>query len=355
MIECFFKIVYNTVCKRLHAVELRGRMLILATIKQVAKLAGVSVATVSRVLNDSGYVQRETRKKVEEAIKELEYIPNEVARSLYRKESRLVGLLLPDITNPFFPELARGVEDELQKEGYHLLFGNSDEKLEKELSYIQTFVQNNVVGVISATNLADKSNYEHLSIPTVFLDRAQTSEYYVVSDGKEGGRIAARELIKRGSENITVLKGPSHVLPAIERFQGTIEILAQSNVDFQVISTSSFSFQEAKVWAKEIFEKYPDTDGIIASNDITATAILHEALTRGKVIPDELQIIGFDDIQQSSLLFPSLSTIRQPIYEMGKEAATLLIALIKRQKIEQSQIKLAVSFVERNTTRKVKE
>ncbi len=327
-------------------------MLRLATIKQVAKLAGVSVATVSRVLNNSGYVQVDTRKKVEEAIHKLEYIPNEVARSLYKKESRLVGLLLPDITNPFFPELARGIEDELQKEGFYLLFGNCDEKLEKELNYIQTFVQNNVVGLISAINLADKSNYENLSIPTVFLDRGSESEYSVFSDAKEGGRIAARELIKRGSEKITVLKGPSHVLPAQERFQGTIEVLAQSNVDFQVISTASFSFQEAKTWAKEIFKKYPDTDGIIASNDITATAILHEALIQGKIVPDELQIIGYDDIQQSSLLFPSLSTIRQPIYEMGKEAAKLLISLIKRQIIEESQIKLSVSFVERNTTRK---
>ncbi|RHW43565.1 LacI family transcriptional regulator [Neobacillus notoginsengisoli] len=327
----------------------------MATIKQVAKLAGVSVATVSRVLNDSGYVQADTRKKVEEAIKQLDFIPNEVARSLFKKESRLVGLLLPDITNPFFPELARGIEDELQKEGYYLLFGNSDEKLEKELNYIQTFVKNNVVGLISATNLADKSNYEHLSLPIVFLDRGPECEYSVFSDGKEGGRIAARELIKRGSEKITVLKGPSHVLPAQERFQGTIEVLGQSNVDFQVISTTSFSFLEAKAWAKEIFEKYPDTDGIIASNDITASAILHEALQQGKAIPDELQIIGYDDIQQSSLLFPSLSTIRQPIYEMGKEAARVLISLIKGEMIEQSQIKLAVSFVDRNTTRKAKE
>ncbi|GIP46310.1 ribose operon repressor [Paenibacillus sp. J45TS6] len=326
----------------------------MATIKQVAERAGVSVATVSRVLNDNGYVQLNTRKKVEDAINQLGYVPNEVARSLYKKESRLVGLLLPDITNPFFPEMARGVEDELQKEGFYLLFGNSDESLERELNYIQTFVQNNVVGLISATNLADKINYENLPIPTVFLDRGSQSEYSVYSDGFEGGRMAAIEMIKRGSRKLTVLKGPAYVLPAQERFQGSIEVLAQSDVDFQVISMNSLSFQEGLSKAQEIFEKFPDTDGIIASNDITATAILHKALSIGKVIPNDVQIIGFDDIQQSSLLFPSLSTIRQPIYDMGREAAKLLIKLIKKQAVEKSHIKLDVSYVNRNTTRKVR-
>lgn len=328
-------------------------MLIVATIKQVAERAGVSVATVSRVLNDNGYVQSDTRKKVQEAIEELGYVPNEVARSLFKKESRFVGLLLPDITNPFFPEMARGVEDELQKEGFYLLIGNSDESLERELNYIQTFVKNNVVGLISVTNLSDKANYDNLPVPTVFLDRGPHSEYNVYSDGFEGGRIAASEIIKRGSSKVIVLKGPQNVLPVQERFQGSVEVLSQSNIDYEVISMNALSFQEGMLRAQEIFEKYSDADGIIASNDMTATAVLHEALRRGKSIPDEIQIIGFDDIIQSSLLFPSLSTIRQPIYDMGREAAKLLIKLIRKEAVEQPHIKLDVSYVDRNTTRKV--
>lgn len=179
--------------------DLIGRMQLLTTIKQVAKLAGVSVATVSRVINNRGYVHADTKKKVDEAIEALNYFPNEVARSLSKKESRLIGLLLPDITNPFFPELARGVEDELNRQGYRLLFGNCDEQTDKELNYIQTFQQNNVVGLISATNQAGKVNYNSLSIPTVFLDRGFDEEYSVYSDGVEGGKLAALELIKRGS------------------------------------------------------------------------------------------------------------------------------------------------------------
>ncbi|MCY8233870.1 LacI family DNA-binding transcriptional regulator [Priestia endophytica] len=325
----------------------------MATIRDVAKEAGVSVATVSRVLNENGYVHEDTRKRVAAAMEELNYSPNEVARSLYKKKSKLIGLLLPDITNPFFPQLARGVEDEMQKEGFRLLFGNSDEQPEKELDYIHTFVQNNVVGIISATNDRSDTNYKDLSIPVVFLD--QTSKDYpsVYGDGREGGRTAAREMVKRGSRRITLLKGPAHIQPAQDRFQGALEYLSESNVDFYVMGTTSFAFEEAKKWAKELFETYPDTDGVLASNDIVATAVLHEALRLGKFIPKEVQIIGFDDIPQSSLLFPSLSTMRQPAYEMGKEAARLLIKLMRKEYVEQNHVEMPVTFIERETTREV--
>lgn len=326
----------------------------MATMREVARLSGVSVATVSRVLNNRGYVHEDTRKRVESVMAQLEYSPNEVARSLYKKESRIIGLLLPDITNPFFPQLARGIEDEAQRQGYHLLFGNSDEQLEKELQYIQTFLQNNVVGLITVSISSGKiNNYDDISIPTVFLDRCSEEDFYVYSDGREGGRLAALEMIKRGSRNITVIKGPADLHSAQERFQGAIEVLMNDHVDFQVISTDSFAFLDAKVWAKELFDKYPETDGVIASNDITATAVLHEALQRGKKVPEEVQIIGYDDIPQSSLLFPALSTIRQPAYEMGKEAAALLISIIKKETVEKKHIKLPVSYINRETTRRL--
>ena len=325
----------------------------MATMREVALSAGVSVATVSRVLNNTGYVHEDTRKRVESVIEQLEYSPNEVARSLFKKESRIIGLLLPDITNPFFPQLARGIEDEAQKQGYHLLFGNSDEKLEKELQYIQTFLQNNVVGLITVSISSGKINYDDISIPTVFLDRGSEEDFYVYADGREGGKLAALEMIKRGSRNITVIKGPANLHSAQERFQGAIEVLMNEQVDFQVISTDSFAFLDAREWARELFDKYPETDGVIASNDITATAVLHEALQRGKKVPDEVQIIGYDDIPQSSLLFPALSTIRQPAYEMGKEAAALLISIIKKETIEKKHIKLPVTYINRETTRRL--
>ncbi|OMD37195.1 LacI family DNA-binding transcriptional regulator [Paenibacillus odorifer] len=321
------------------------------TIKDVAKIAGVSVATVSRVINESGYVNIDTRKKVEAAIKEMNYTPNEVARSLYKRKSKLIGLLLPDITNPFFPQLARGIEDRMQEHGYRIIFGNSDENEEKELDYIQTFIQNNVIGMISSTNFPEKDIYSNLKIPVVFLDRTSNDSPSVYADGRKGGRLAAQEIIARGSTKITVMQGPAHIKPAQDRFQGAIEVLDEMGITYHVIQTSSFSHTEAEQWAVELFDKYIDTDGVIASNDIVATAVIHEAHRLGKRVPQDLQIIGFDDIPLSSLLSPSLSTIRQPAHDMGREAAGLLIKLIEQDKVEDKIIQLPVNFVERETTR----
>ncbi|MCW3790066.1 LacI family transcriptional regulator [Paenibacillus sp. LS1] len=325
----------------------------MTTIKDVAQLAGVSVATVSRVINDRGYVHADTRKKVEDAVKALNFSPNEVARSLYKRKSKLIGLLLPDITNPYFPQLARGVEDRMQEQDYRLIFGNSDEDERKEQDYIQTFIQNNVVGVISSTNYPHSSIYEKLKIPVVFLDRTSLDRPSVYADGREGGRLAAREIINRGSRRITVMQGPSQIRPAQDRFEGAIEIIRDAGLDYHVIQTTSFSINEAGVWAEELFKKYADTDGVIASNDIAAMAVLHEASRIGRKVPDDVQVIGFDDIPMSSLLSPALSTIRQPAYEMGREAAGLLIQLVEQAAVENKNIQLPVSFIERGTTRKV--
>ncbi|MEK4274163.1 MULTISPECIES: LacI family DNA-binding transcriptional regulator [unclassified Paenibacillus] len=326
----------------------------MTTIKDVAQLAGVSVATVSRVINDRGYVHADTRKKVEDAVKALNFSPNEVARSLYKRKSKLIGLLLPDITNPYFPQLARGVEDRMQEQDYRLIFGNSDEDERKEQDYIQTFIQNNVVGVISSTNYPHSSIYEKLKIPVVFLDRTSLDRPSVYADGREGGRLAAREIIKRGSRRITVMQGPSQIRPAQDRFEGAIEIIRDAGLDYRVIQTTSFSINEAGVWAEELFRKYADTDGVIASNDIAAMAVLHEASRIGRKVPDDVQVIGFDDIPMSSLLSPALSTIHQPAYEMGREAAGLLIQLVEQAAVENKNIQLPVSFIERGTTRKVR-
>nr|WP_285867017.1 LacI family DNA-binding transcriptional regulator [Mesobacillus maritimus] len=334
-------------CNRLHK---RGENV--ATIKDVAKKAGVSVATVSRAMNDKGYVHENTRKLIDEAIRELNYKPNEVARSLYNKKSRLIGLILPDIRNPFFPELARGVEDKMQEHGFRLIIGNADEQLDKELDYIETFKQNNVIGLISASTNAVLTHYEKLSFPLVLLDRTSDHHPSVQADGYEGGRLAAKELVSRGSTRITLLKGPVELQTAQERFKGAVDELFNANVHFDVMTTASFAFHNAEYWAKELFEKYPDTDGVIASNDVVAAAVLHEAHRLGKKIPEQLQIIGFDDIPFSQFLYPPLSTIRQPAYEMGREAAKLLIRQINGETLEAKRIQLPVQFIERQTTRK---
>lgn len=321
------------------------------SIKDVAKEAGVSPATVSRVLNNSGYAHEDTRKAVLQAVEKLNYKPNEVARSLYKGKSKLIGLILPDITNPFFPELARGVEDYLQKEGYRLLLGNGDEQQKKEIDYLETFVQHNVVGIIAAVDNVDYNLLSNLNVPIVMLDRVVKDLPAVYADQIQGGSLAAEKILERGCEEVTLVRGPIDVQPVYERFKASQAVLKEAGVKVNIID-SNLSFNGAKSRAKELFEKYPDSDGIIACNDNVAVAILHEALRSGRNVPDDVQVIGFDDISISELVYPGLSTIHQPIYKMGLKAAELLMKKINKETIINKQYKFSCSFVERETTKK---
>ena len=139
------------------------------------------------------------------------------------------------------------MEDEVNQAGFRLLLGNSDEEASKELDYIQTFVQNHVVGMISATNNTDSEHYKDIHLPIVFLDRTSKHHPSVFADGREGGRMAAKALIERGSTRITLIKGPAHIKPAMDRFQGALTELSEAALDFTVLSTTSFAFEDAKV------------------------------------------------------------------------------------------------------------
>ncbi|SPT89140.1 LacI family transcriptional regulator [Bacillus cereus] len=198
----------------------------MSTIKDVAKLAGVSVATVSRVLNKNGYVHEDTLKKVERAIEMLDYKPSTVARSLYNKKSRLIGLVVPNIVNPFFPEVARAVEDVAHKQGYTVVLCNSDESLEKEKQYIDVLRQNNVDGFIVATNPQNSVNYMNLSVPVVAIDRMFNERIPTVyADNYAGSQAATKLLLDKGCKHIAHIRGPRDVSTANERFEGFVDVI----------------------------------------------------------------------------------------------------------------------------------
>lgn len=321
------------------------------TIRDVAKEAGVSVATVSRVLNSSGYVHEDTRDAVMDAIKRLNYKPNEVARSLYKKKSKFIGLVLPDITNPFFPALARGVEDFLYCEGYHLIIGNSDEQMEKENEYVHGFLQNNVVGLIISTHDIDFHAIKTAKIPVVLLDRTTDEFPAVYADQIQGGKLAATKIIERGCHEVTIIRGPVTIKPVYERFRAAYDVLKKNNKKVNIID-AQLTFESGQKTAKELFEKYPNTDAVLACNDPVAIAILNEAIKQGRQIPEDMQIIGFDNISMSSVVHPGLSTINQPAYEMGLKAAEILLKQINQEKLTKIHYKFPVSFIERESTRK---
>lgn len=322
----------------------------MTTIHDVAKLAGVSVATVSRALNDSGYVSASAREKVEEAAKELEYHPNEVARSLYQKKSKLIGLLLPDITNPFFPAIAKGVEDSVNERGYSLLLGNVEDDPIKEKEYLQIFSQNNIAGVISA---AQGDHTDLKNIPVVLLDRVNNNQKYAVhSDDYLGGMLAAKAIIERNPKKVVVMVGPKNVAGSIIRLAGSEKVLKENKIPYELFQTASFHLDLAEETAIQFFEKHPDVDSVVASNDVYALAVMREAIKRGRKIPEEFQIIGYDNMAFSGMMYPGLSTIAQPAYEIGYQGAELLCDILDKGKISEKHIQLPVTLKLRESLRK---
>ncbi|MCH4826043.1 MAG: LacI family DNA-binding transcriptional regulator [Planococcus sp. (in: firmicutes)] len=327
----------------------------MTTIKDVAKKAGVSVATVSRFLNDSGYVSAEAAKAVTAAVEELKYELNPIARSLNTKKSNLIGLILPDITNPFFPELARAVEDVALTYGYTVVLCNSDENPEKEKNYIETLKKKYIAGFIVTSNQLDAPHYANANVPIVALDRAINEKIPTVSsNNKEGAIMGTNALLERGCQHILFLRGPAELNPANDRYEGFMEAIQQSNAKYQVV-TCPFHFAESQKIVEQVLKENPKIDGIFASSDVSAAGALKAASLVGTHVPNELQIIGFDGVAMGEMLSPGLTTVAQDVYKMGAIATRVLIKRIENKPIEQNFYEVPVKLIVRGTTRSVRE
>ncbi|MCE5170288.1 LacI family transcriptional regulator [Paenibacillus profundus] len=325
----------------------------MATIKDVSRLAGVSVATVSRVLNQNGYVHEDTEKKVLNAIRELNYIPNDVARSLTKKSAKMLALIVPDITNPFFNELARAVEKVTQLYGYATILCNSDDTPANEKQYIHALKQKYIDGFILATNTLSPEEIQQLDVPVVMLDRTISSTIpTVASDNREGARMAVQFLLNQGCRTIAHIRGPLELSIADERCQGYLDEVGQADW-FQpdLIVNGDFNLHHAADAIHELLDRHPDIDGIFAGNDIMAMGALRAVQKRGVAVPDAMQIVGYDGITLGGMVYPELTTVAQPIYEMGLLAARMLIKLIEKKPLDVMHYKLDVELVQRGTTR----
>ncbi|WP_040852026.1 LacI family DNA-binding transcriptional regulator [Planococcus antarcticus] len=322
----------------------------MTTIKDVAKKAGVSVATVSRFLNDSGYVSLEAAKAVTSAVEELKYELNPVARSLNTKKSNLIGLILPDITNPFFPELARAVEDVGLTYGYTVVLCNSDEDPEKEKNYIETLKKKYIAGFIVTSNQLDAPHYANAKVPIVALDRTINEKIPIVSSNNAGAIMGTNALLERGCRNILFLRGPEKLNPANDRYEGFLEAIRNSDAHYQVV-ICPFHFADSQKIVENVPKDHPQIDGIFASSDVSAAGALKAAGIVGKHVPDELQIVGFDGVAMGEMLSPGLTTVAQDVYKMGAIAARVLIKRIENKEIEQNFYEVPVKLVIRGTTR----
>ncbi|AAM23502.1 LacI family transcriptional regulator [Caldanaerobacter subterraneus subsp. tengcongensis MB4] len=333
------------------------------TIKDIARLANVSVTTVSRVINNKPEgVSEETRQKILKLVKELGYQPNAIARGLVTKKTKTIGLIIPDISNPFFPDIARGVEDSAHIYGYNVFLCNTDDNLEKESEYIRALKEKYVDGIIFTSSSIPK--HEHIielvesGIPVVIMDRRVDSEniYGVFLDNYEGGYIATKHLIDLGHEKIGCITGPLYTKSAKERLEGYKKALLDSGIkiDEKLIFEGDYKINGGIIGAERLLKDNKDMSAIFACNDLMAYGAYKTIRSFGYKIPDDISVVGFDDIQLSQILEPQLSTIKQPAYDMGLTAARMLIKLIEGKKLKKKIINFRPQLVIRQSTKLVK-
>ncbi|MEH7441994.1 LacI family DNA-binding transcriptional regulator [Bacillus sp. JJ1122] len=330
----------------------------MATIRDVAKLAGVSVATVSRVLNQNGYVNKETEKTVMQSMKELSFEPSQVARRLAGKTMKTISLILPDISNPFFPELARGVEDIAQQHQFNVFLGNSDNLEKKEKSYIDVMQKKSIDGLIIVSNTVEEETIRKLQnakIPVVLLDRPLTGNNcsIVRARNSEGAQLAVKHLFEVGCKKIAHISGPDNINPAYERLIAYTDMV--SDYDWfseSLIEEGGFDIKGGREAMKRLLQSNADIDGVFAGNDLMALGALKELLQMGIKVPEQIAICGFDGIQLTEYTEPGITTIAQPIYEMGALATEVLIKKIQGEEHENKIFELPVKLIQRNSTNK---
>ena len=325
----------------------------MTTIRDVAKLADVSVATVSRVINDKGYVNKDTKNRVEAAIQALDYRPNDVARSLFKGKSKMIALFVPDIKNPFFPELARAVEDISNQHGYTFILCNTDNNNKKEITYLQALSQKSIDGIILVSSTMSSTQMKGIKVPMIALDRKMESDLISVTvNNREGARQAVQYLKQTGCQRIAHIAGPETVSSAIHRLGGYVdEVKNDAWFTSHYIRAGDYSMDKAFEETKQLLEIEPDVDGIFVANDVMGVGVLKAIKALNKRVPKDISVISFDGIELGTITTPSLTTMAQPIYHIGKRAAEILIQKIEHPKTKVQSEEYEVTLTIRESTR----
>jgi LacI family transcriptional regulator, repressor for deo operon, udp, cdd, tsx, nupC, and nupG len=327
----------------------------MASIKDVAKLANVSTATVSRVLRNAGNVTEETKRRVLEAIEALNYQPNVLGRYLRRMETETVLVIVPDITNPFFSKVLRGIEAVALERGYQVLLGDTQNDVQLEEQYLNVLPQKQVDGMIFLTARTRKELMEEMSrqFPIVLAcEYLEGTDIPTVSiDNISSARKATEHLIGLGHRRIAHLTGPMDVILSRDRLRGYYQALAQHDIDVDaaLVQEGDFSFESGyNVTLKLLALEKPPT-AIFAANDAMAIGAIKAVRHRGGRVPDDVAVVGFDDIQMASIFEPGVTTIAQPMFDIGKQAMKLLLQLIDGEEVERRQFVLPDRLVIRES------
>lgn len=324
-------------------------------ISDVAKMANVSTATVSRVLSNSGNVKKETAEKVLEAIKKLNYQPNSLARQLRRLETKTILVVVPDITNTFFSKILRGIEHVAIENGYEVLLGDTSNDKKRESGYLDILRQKKADGMIMLTARLEPHLLEEISLefPVVLAcEYLEGSSIPTVSiDNISGARKATEYLISLGHKRIGFLSGPMDVILSRDRLKGYKQAMAHHDlpVEPHLVQEGDFTFESGyNLMLKFLaFDKPPTA--VFASSDEMAIGAIKAIKSKGLHVPDDISVIGFDNIKFASIFEPALTTISQPMYEIGLKAMELLLKIINKENLERNQFILNDQLIIRST------
>ncbi|MDF2399610.1 substrate-binding domain-containing protein [Pseudomonas sp. 3MA1] len=329
----------------------------MATIKDVAALAGISYTTVSHVLNKTRPVSEEVRVKVEAAIKHLDYVPSAVARSLKAKTTATIGLLVPNSLNPYFAELARGIEDYCERNGYCVILCNSDDNPEKQRNYLRVLLEKRIDGLIVTSAGGDSGLAQGLAgvrTPMVIVDRGLdgVDADLVRIDHQYGAYLATRHLLELGHRDIACIGGPAQTSVAQLRLAGFHQALREAGVAVPAsrLLESDFSSTGGYLAAAQLLDGPNRPSAIFAGNDMMGIGVLRAAAERNIRVPGQLSVIGFDDILMSRYVYPALTTVGQSILQLGETAAELLLRRIASRELPVDQRIVTPNIVLREST-----
>lgn len=326
----------------------------MTTIKKIAELANVSTATVSKIINGKDqYISEATRQKVLEIVEREGYIPNGVAKSLKMRRTKTIGIILPDVMNLFFSELARGAEDAAEKEGYSVILCNTDNKELKEEKYLNILHEKMVDGIIMTAAEGSMNKSVKISkTPMVLVDRDIELDKPVgriTVNNEEGAFMATKFLIEKGCKNIGFISSEKKNKPSAERLKGYRRALKENGleVDEKKIFLQNFTIASGYEGVMALLERNK-VDGIFCGNDLIAIGAIQALKENNLKVPKDVKVIGFDDISMSQFTDPPLTTIKQPIYQLGEEAVKMLVAIIGKKDIDMHKV-LRTELIERGS------
>lgn len=338
------------------------------TLKEIAESLGISITTVSKALKNYSDVSEKTRKAVVALAEKLNYTPNSFAVNLRTKESKTIGLIIPEVVHHFFSNVINGIIAEAEKKGYLVIILQSNESLELEKKQVALLINKRVDGIIMS--LSNESNNDfHIKeilrkeIPFVQFDKISKlipSSKVIINDQKAAME-AVQHLIDKGCKKIAHIRGPENPQNAIDRFIGYKKTLEKNGIPYDsklVYTCKNVTFDEGKAFAKQIIEDHPDVDGIFVITDLVAVGVLAYFNEKEIQVPNQIAVIGFSNWFMSQVITPKLSTVDQPSYEMGVAAFSLLLEEMICHKLGKvfhpRTIELNTSIIERDSSLKIK-